>query len=172
MDFHKIWRSLIAGLCGAAAHFCLMYLKSRAGLLPSFQPYDDLQHALGKLLGHSVNPWLAWLMSFLNGAVVLGLLFGRIYRLLPGRTDAVKGLTFALLGWALMGLVFFPLLGRGLFALDAGLGLRPALFSLLMLLTYGLMLGIAFSALDPKNVSRSVTRTISNRKVRFGPEHA
>ena len=79
-------------------------------MLPSFQPYDDLQHALGNLLGHSVNPWLAWLMSFLNGAVVLGLLFGRIYWLLPGRIGAVKGLAFGLLGWALMGLVFFPLL--------------------------------------------------------------
>ena len=154
MDFNKIWRSLAAGFCGSAAHFCLMFLKSRADLLPSFQPYEDLQHALGNLLGHSVNPWLAWLMSFLNGAVVLGLLFGRIYRLLPGQIGAVKGLTFGLLGWALMGLFFFPLLGRGLFAIDAGLGLRPALFSLLMLLTYGVIMGIAFSALDPNNVSR------------------
>ena len=96
-------------------------------------------------------------MSFLNGAVVLGLLFGRIYRLLPGRTGAVKGLTFGLLGWTLMGLFFFPLLGRGLFAIDAGLGLRPALFSLLMLLTYGVIMGIAFSALDP-NKSRKLRR--------------
>jgi hypothetical protein len=42
-----------------------------------------------------------------------------------------------------------------LFALDAGLGLRPALFSLLMLLTYGVIMGIAFSALDPKNVPKT-----------------
>ena len=27
---------------------------------------------------------------------------------LPGRAGAVKGLTFGLLGWALMGLIFFP----------------------------------------------------------------
>jgi hypothetical protein len=150
MDFNRIWRSLAAGLCGSAAHFTLMFLKARAGLLPSFQPYEDLQHALGNLLGHSVHPWLTWLLSFLNGAVVLGLLFGRIYRFLPGRTGAVKGLTFGLLGWALMGLIFFPLLGRGLFAIDAGLGLRPALFSLLMLLTYGVIMGVAFAAFDPK----------------------
>ena len=153
MDFNKIWRSLAAGLCGSGAHFCLMFVKSRAGLLPSFQPYDDLQRVLSNLVGYSVYPWLTWLMSFLNGAVVLGLLFGRIYRLLPGRIGAVKGLTFGLLGWTLMGLVFFPLLGRGFFALDAGLGVRPALFSLLMLLTYGSIMGIAFSALNPKNLS-------------------
>jgi len=155
MDFNRIWRSLAAGLCGSAAHFCLMFLKSRAGLLPSFQPYADLQHALGNLLGHSVHPWLTWLLSFLNGAVVLGLLFGRIYRLLPGRTGAVKGLSFGLLGWALMNLIFFPLLGRGLFAIDAGLGPRPALFSLLMLLTYGAVMGIAFSTLAPKSANRN-----------------
>ena len=132
-----------------------MFLKARAGLLPSFQPYEDLQHALGNLLGHSVHPWLTWLLSFLNGAVVLGLLFGRIYQFLPGRTGAVKGLTFGLLGWALMGLIFFPLLGRGLFAIDAGLGLRPALFSLLMLLTYGVIIGVAFAAFDPKGSNRN-----------------
>ena len=146
---------MAAGLCGSAAHFTLMFLKARAGLLPSFQPYEDLQHALGNLLGHSVHPWLTWLLSFLNGAVVLGLLFGRIYRFLPGRTGAVKGLTFGLLGWALMGLIFFPLLGRGLFAIDAGLGLRPALFSLLMLLTYGVIIGVAFAAFDPKGSNRN-----------------
>ena len=62
-----------SGLVRKRGSFLSEFLKSRAGLRPSFQPYEDLQHALGNLLGHSVNPWLAWLMSFLNGAVVLGL---------------------------------------------------------------------------------------------------
>jgi len=150
MDFKRILRSLAAGLCGTAAHFCLMFIKSRAGLLPSFQPYEDLQHALGSLFGHSVHRWVIWLLSFLNGSVVLGLLFGRIYRFLPGRTGAVRGLAFGLLGWVFIGSIFFPLLGRGFFAIDAGLGLQPALFSLLMLLTYGAVMGIAFSQLNPK----------------------
>jgi len=51
----------------------------------------------------------------------------------------VKGLIFGALGWVAMGLLFFPALGRGLFALEAGLGTMPALFSLLMLLTYGVV---------------------------------
>lgn len=127
-----------------------MFIKSRAALLPSFQPYEDLQHTLGTLLGHPVQPWLTWLLSFLNGAIVLGLLFGRIYRFLPGRIGAVKGLVFGLVAWASMGLVFFPLLGRGLFAVDVGLGVRPALFSLMMLLTYGAVMGVSFSALEPR----------------------
>ena len=46
-----------------------------------------------------------------------------------------------------MGLLFFPLLGLGLFAIGAGLGIWPALFSLAMLLTYSVVLGIVYAAL-------------------------
>ncbi len=155
MNANRIWKSLAAGLCGSAAHSGLMLLKSWAGWLPSFQPYDDLQQALGHLVGGAVHPVLPWVLSFLNGAVVLGFIFGRIYRLLPGRSGAAKGLVFGLLGWIAMGLLFFPALGRGLFATQAGLGLKPALFSLLMLLTYSMIMGIAYSALNPKGVGES-----------------
>ena len=95
----RIWPAVAAGLAGSAAHSCLMILKSRAGLLPSFQPYDDLQRLLGDLVGGSVGPAVPWLLSFANGALVLGFLFGRTYRLLPGRNGAVKGLVFGLIGW-------------------------------------------------------------------------
>jgi hypothetical protein len=148
MDAGRIWKSLIAGLCGSAAHTGLMFLKSWLGLLPSFNPYQDLQQALNRLVGGSVDPLVPWALSFLNGAVVLGILFGRGYRLLPGRSGAVKGLVFGVFGWIAMGMLFFPILGRGLFATGAGLGLLPALFSLLMLLTYGIAMGVAYSALS------------------------
>src|ERR1051326_5666589 len=112
----RIWPPMVAGLAGSAAHSGLMIVKSRAGLLPSFQPYDDLQRLLGGLVGGSGGPAAPWILSFVNGALVLGFLFGRIYRLLPGRSGAVKGLVFGLVAWVVMGLIFFPLLGRGLFA--------------------------------------------------------
>jgi len=100
-------------------------------------------------VGGSVGPAAPWILSFANGSLVLGFLFGRTYRLLPGRSGAVKGLVFGLIGWILMGLVFFPLLGRGLFATQAGLGLLPAAFSLVMVLTYSIVMGIAYSILCP-----------------------
>ena len=153
MDANRIWKSLATGLCGSAAHSGLMLLKSWAGLLPSFQPYDDLQQALSHLIGGAVHPLLPWALSFLNGAVVLGFVFGRIYRMLPGRSGAAKGFVFGLLGWIAMGLLFFPALGRGLFATQAGLGVLPALFSLLMLLTYSVIMGIAYAALNPKGAT-------------------
>lgn len=125
-----------------------MFLKSRMGWLPSFHPYEDLQQMLSHLVGSSVHPLVPWALSFLNGAIVLGILFGRSYHLLPGRSGAAKGFVFGVLGWAAIGILFFPMLGQGLFATQVGLGLRPALFSLLMLLTYGTIMGVAYSVLN------------------------
>jgi hypothetical protein len=124
-----------------------MFLKSWTGLLPSFHPYEDLQQALSELVGSSVPPVMLWVLSFLNGAVILGFLFGRTYRLLPGRSGASKGFVFGVFGWIVMGMLFFPMLGRGLFATQVGLGMLPALFSLLMILSYSMIMGIAYSAL-------------------------
>jgi len=150
----RIWKSLAAGLCGSAAHFGLMFLKSRMGWLPSFHPYEDIQQAISGVIGGSVPPAVPWALSFLNGAVVLGILFGRLYRVLPGRSGAAKGFVFGVFGWMAMGVLLFPLLGQGLFATRAGLGARPALFSLAMLLTYSVIMGIAYSTLGQKNVGR------------------
>jgi hypothetical protein len=124
-----------------------MYLKARTGVLPSFQPYEDLQRALSHLFSGTIHPSLPWALSFLNGAVVLGFLFGRTYRLLPGQSGAAKGCMFGVFAWVAMGLLFFPLLGRGLFAVQYGLGLAPAAFSLVMMLTYSITMGIAYSIL-------------------------
>lgn len=153
MKISRTWRSIAAGLCGSAAHSCLMILKSWAGVLPSFQPYDDLQRALSHLVGSSVHPWVPWALSYFNGAVVLGFLFGHTYRLLPGRSGATKGIIFGLSGWIVMGLLFFPLLDKGLFATQAGLGIIPGLFSLLMILTYSITLGVAYSLLNSNQPS-------------------
>ena len=149
MNASRIWKTLAAGLCGSAAQSSLMFLKSRVGWLPSFQPYHDLQQALSQLVGSSVHPLLPWALSFLNGAVLLGFLFGRTYRWLPGESGAAKGFVFGALGWMMMGLVFFPMLGRGLFATRARLGFQPAIFSLLMVLTYSVIMGIVYSTLNP-----------------------
>ena len=79
---------------------------------------------------------------------ILGFLFARVNRLLPGRNGAFKGLTFGLLGWVLMNLIFFPLIGLGPFAMRADLGIKPAMLSLAMVLTYSVVLGIVYTALD------------------------
>ena len=143
-----IWKSFVAGLCGTLAHSSLMYLKSRAGLLPAFQPYESLQLALGRLTGGSVHPVVPWMLSLLNGSTITGFSFGRLYQQIPGGTGVSKGLNFGVWCWAVMGLVFFPLLGMGLFATGIGLGVWPALFSLAMLLTYSVVMGVVYDGLS------------------------
>ncbi len=149
MDFARIWKPIAAGLCGSAAHNILMAFKSWTGLLPSFQPYDDLQRLLAGLVGGSVHPWLPWALTYFNGAVVLGFLFGRVYRWLPGGNGAIKGAAFGVIVWLAMGLFFFPALGKGLFAAQTVLGFAPTVFTLVMVLTYSVTLGIAYSLLNP-----------------------
>ncbi|MBR0846899.1 hypothetical protein JQ543_04000 [Bradyrhizobium diazoefficiens] len=144
----RIWKSIAAGLCGSVAHGSLMFLKDRMGWLPTFQPYQDLQLALSGIFGSTIQPAVPWMLSFINGTLVIGLVFSLIYHRLPGRSGAAKGCVLGLIGWLSMGLAFFPLLGRGVFATGAGLGLRPAAFSLAMVLAYSVLLGISYAALD------------------------
>ena len=155
MDFDRTWKSIAAGLCGSVAHTGLMTFKSWAQLLPSFQPYADVQNMLTGLAGSSVHPLVPWALSYFNGSVVLGFLFGQAYRYLPGRSGAIKGAVFGLAVWIAMGLVFFPALGKGLFASQTGLGLAPTLFTLLMVLTYSVTLGIAYAVFNPDRPKRA-----------------
>ena len=143
-----IWKPLVAGLSGTLVHFFFMYLKSQTSLLPSFQPYQSLQQTLAQWVGGDVPAFVPWLLSLVNGMAILGFLFGRINGLLPGRTGLSKGVIFGLIGWILMGLIFFPLIGLGPFALQAGLGIAPALLSLAMLLTYSVVLATVYATLD------------------------
>jgi|SRR6185312_7937174 len=143
---HWALRSIAAGLCGAAAHSLLMLWKSWSGILPAFQPYENLQSRLGQLLGADVDPLVPWILSFVSGATVIGFLFGRTYSVLPGKRAWAKGVVFGLLAWIAMGLLFFPFVGLGLFASNGGLA--PALFSLAMLLAYSLVMALAYAALQ------------------------
>jgi len=127
-----------------------MYFKSRTGLLPAFQPYQSFQAALSHWMGTNVPSIVPWALSFLNGMTILGFLFARTNRLLPGSTGAAKGVIFGLVGWLFMGLVFFPVIGLGPFAIRVGSGFGPALLSLLMLQAYSVVLGAVYGALDAR----------------------
>jgi hypothetical protein len=83
-----------------------MYFRTRSGVLPSFQPYQAFQFALGQWVGTNVPAIVPWTLSFVNGMTILGFLFAWFNRLLPGN-GALKGLTFGLLGWVFMNLIFF-----------------------------------------------------------------
>lgn len=143
----RIWKSIVAGVSGSIAHSLLMYVKSRVGLLPSFQPYDNFQATISHLVGSAVDPMVPWALSFLNGSTLVGFIFGYSYQWLPGRNGVTKGAAYGIFGWIIMGMIFFPVIGLDFFARGAGLGISPALFSLAMLLTYSIVMGAVYDAL-------------------------
>ena len=53
-----------------------------------------------------------------------------------------------LIGWLFMGLIFFPVIGLGPFAIGADLGIAPAMLSLGMVLTYSVVLGVVYAAVE------------------------
>lgn len=145
--YGRIWKAVLAGLAGSVATNTLFYLKTKLGLLPSFVPYTELQKTLAMLTGADVHPAVPWLLSLLNGALVLGPLFRTTYTWLPGESGFAKGLFFGIAGWLLVGIVFLPLIGLGLFAVNAGLGVWPPLLMLAMLLIYGAVTGTVYGRL-------------------------
>lgn len=143
----RLLKSFLAGFAGTLAQMTLSFLKTRLGILPEFQPYEHFQGALKALTGASISPLLAYALTFVNGALIWGFVFARLYRRLPGRTPLRKGLFFALCAWIGSGLILLPFMGLGPFGVGAGLGVRPAIFMALALSMYSCVMSVAYHAL-------------------------
>ncbi|MDE2579435.1 MAG: hypothetical protein KGL46_11560 [Hyphomicrobiales bacterium] len=147
MRIPRLIASFLAGGAATATHLALMGAKQALGVLPQFQPYEDIQRSLLTATGGSLPPGLAFLLSMVNGSLVLGFVFGRIYPILPGQSWVGKGLFFGLCAWLASGLIVFPAIGRGVFAWGVGLGAAPALLMAAMLAIYSLAMSFAWRAL-------------------------
>ena len=137
--------SFLAGAGATLMHVALMTIKHRAGILPTFEPYADLQRLLS--FSWSLDPPWSWLLPYVNGALVLGFVFGRLFAYLPGRSAIAKGAAFGFPAWLAMNLGFFPLVGRGVFAWKLGLGAWPAALTLAMLMLYATVMSLLYAAL-------------------------
>ncbi len=143
----QVRNAMLAGLIGSVVHSTLMTVRDFAGVIPKFQPYDDMQRILHTVVGGAFSG-VTWIIPFITGALFVGFLFGRIYRYLPGNEYIGKGIFFGILVWLIMGLVFFPLVGHGIFAVGLGLGIKPAMLMFGMLLTYSLTMSVVYDRLN------------------------
>jgi hypothetical protein len=136
--------SMMAGLGASTVHLVLMELKIRTGLLPTFDPYADLQRLLSSLSPLTLTaPW-SWFLPYVNGSMLLGVVFGQLFAHLPGRSAWIKGCGFGVLAWLLLGMGLFPLAGIGIFAHRLQLGVMPALLMLAMLTTYAIIVSVLY----------------------------
>lgn len=148
MTGKKLRNAFIAGFCGTVVHSLLLLIHSKSGPLPGFQPNEDIQRGLSWLMGTDVHPSVTWLLSFVNGALIWGFIFGQAYRFLPGQGPWLKGAFFGVCAWMAMGLLFFPLVDRGIFATKLGFGIAPAILMLVALLAYSVTMSFVYDLLD------------------------
>jgi hypothetical protein len=145
-------RGLLAGLIATVALSALMILKMVLGLLPQFNAVAMLAGIGHGYLGLPATPAVGWIGHLVLGTVVWGLLFAGLDTVLPGPTMVVKGLVFGLLAWLAMMVIFMPLAGAGLFALDLGLPVTVA--TLVLHLIYGAVLGGVYGQSRPPQMAR------------------
>jgi hypothetical protein len=148
MKLRPILSSLAAGFGATLVHIVLMSIKHRAGILPEFEPYEDLQRLLASVTTLSLDAPFSWLLPLINGALVLGFLFGRLFIYLPGRTAIVKGAAFGFAAWLIMGFGLLPLAGSGIFAHELGLGSLPAALMFVMLMSYAIVMSLLYAWLS------------------------
>lgn len=136
--------AVIAGICGSSMQSALMAGRKALGILPDFQPYNDIQLLLFNSIGASVPSVLQKLLPFVSGALIWSSIFAWAYPHIPGRTPVAKGFSVGLFAWLLTGFALFPAIGKGLFATNAGVGFGPALLMLTMLFAYCLTLSLVY----------------------------
>jgi len=160
MKLRNFISSLLAGFGATSVHIALMAIKHRFGILPGFEPYEDLQRLLSSMTSLSFEAPLSWLLPLINGALVLGFVFGRLFVHLPGRTALAKGAAFGLAAWLAMGFGLLPLVGRGVFALELGLGVWPAALMLAMLMMYSIVMSLLYAWLTTPLRTRALKRPL------------
>lgn len=115
----------------------IMAEKTAMGFIPQF----SIARGWAELAG--MPTWTGWLIHMFVGAVIGGAIFGAIYGKLPTSYAVLKGIVFGLASWLVMMLVFMPLAGAGIFAVQAGSNF--ILFTLALGLIYGLVLGAIYA---------------------------
>jgi len=145
MKLRNFISSLLAGLGATSVHAVLMTIKHRTGMLPGFEPYEDLQRLLSSMTPWPHEPPFTWLLPYINGALILGFVFGKLFVHLPGRAAIAKGATFGFAAWLAMGLGILPLSGRGIFAWQLGLGALPAGLMFAMLMGYAIAISVLYA---------------------------
>ncbi|HEY1573268.1 MAG TPA: DUF6789 family protein [Pseudonocardiaceae bacterium] len=139
------------GLVATVAMSALMIAGVLTGISPMPKPIPValVAHVLG---GGVPMPALIALGALAH--LVYGAIAGAVLAALTRRVTVARALGYAVLLWALMGLVWLPYLGWGLF----GTGVTPkiALATLVLHLVYGLTLGLL---LDRSRTGRDTMAT-------------
>ncbi|MDE2307173.1 MAG: hypothetical protein KGJ97_02645 [Xanthomonadaceae bacterium] len=138
-------RAMIAGFVATVVLSILMFIKSMMGVMPGLDVVHMLSGMAHQMMGMPDSPMVGWVMHFMIGTVVWGVLFALLFKVLPGSGAVAKGVAFGVLAWLLMMLIPMPMAGAGLFGMHMGM-MAPAM-TLVLHLIWGAVLGATFGAL-------------------------
>lgn len=129
----NIFKAILAGFAGTVVLSVLMLLKGVMGLMPQL----DIIKMLAAMMGSGLA--MGWIAHFMIGAVVWGIAYALLYRVLPSGTPWVKGVIFGIGAWFMMMIVVMPMAGAGIFGLNFGM-VAPVM-TLVLHIIYGATLG-------------------------------
>jgi len=139
-----IGKSIIASFVATVVLSLLMVMKMKMGMMPDLNVIKMLTGMTHGMIGTPASPLVGWVMHFMIGSVVWGVLFALTHRFLPGG-NIVKGILFGVLAWLLMMVMVMPMAGAGFFGLN--MGMMAPLMTLVLHLIYGAVLGGTYNKL-------------------------
>lgn len=145
---HDIGKGIVAGIVATAAAAAILAGKSVFGIMPNF----DVMGMLTAFAG-SAWPGLGWIVFFVGGGIVWGVIFALLDARVEATTGAgelVRGLFFGFLLWLSVMLIVMPVLGAGAFGMRFGVG--APFVCLAADLIYGAVLGAVYGAMHPETV--------------------
>jgi hypothetical protein len=142
----NISEGLIAGFVATVVLSLLMVAKAMMGLMPEINIIKMLTAISHNYVHTPAVPIIGWIIHFVIGTFLWGILFGLFAtrQSKPGFT--VKGVIFSSYAWLAMMIVMMPLAGAGIFGVK--LGIDVPLTTLLLHWVYGGVLGSVYGALN------------------------
>lgn len=132
-------KGLIAGFTATVVMSAMMLMKQSMGIMPQLNPIAMLTEMAG-----ASTPVVGWVLHFMIGTVMWGILFALLASRLTGAMW-LRGVLFGIGAWLLMMVMVMPMAGAGFFGLS--MGIAAPILTLMMHIVFGAVLGGVYRAL-------------------------
>ncbi|MDV6317691.1 DUF6789 family protein [Chromohalobacter sp. HP20-39] len=142
---NRFTSGMIAGFVATIVLSLIMLIKASMGIMPQLNVIQMLAQMLHARMGLPPSPLVGWLMHFIIGTVLWGLLFSLLVDSLPGMKPIAKGMLFSTGAWLVMMVIAMPMAGAGFFGMNIG-PMAPVM-TLILHWIWGTVLGATFKKL-------------------------
>jgi len=139
-------RGIIAGFAATVVLTVLMMMKGMMGLMPELNVISMLSGMANSRMGLPATPVVGYMLHFVIGAIVWGILFQKLNGSLPGGSQLIKGVVFGMGAWLLMMVLVMPMAGAGLFGMN--MGMMAPVMTLMLHVIFGAVLGFTYNKLS------------------------